>query len=81
MNAKKIEEFHSYLNEHMASNEDLARLIEDLKVIQLFLLKSGMPPDRYNGIMNLFYVLVYTKASSEEIESTLVIIWLNIKQC
>lgn len=47
--------------------------IDDLKIDTLFLSKH-LPLERYNGIINFFYVLIYPNATSEEVESVLVIL-------
>lgn len=46
--------------------------IDKLKILQSVLSKD-LPPERYNGLINLSYVFVYPNATTEEIESALVI--------
>lgn len=45
----------------------------NVKVFQR-ILSRRMRPERYNGIANIFYVIKYPNATSEEIESSLVIL-------
>lgn len=54
--------------------EEVGMYIELLKEFRV-MLSTQAPPERYNGIVNLYYVFVYPNATTEEIESTLV----NIK--
>lgn len=52
----------------------LVGIIETLKVIQS-ILAQNMPAERYNGLINLCFVLYYPNVTSEEIESALVSKW------
>lgn len=63
-----VRDFHTFLNEQLASNNAWieAKRIDYIKVLQLILSKN-LPPERYNAIINLYYVLV-----SEQIESALI---------
>lgn len=54
-----------------------AELIDYLRVLQSILAQQ-LPPEQYNGIMNVEYILHYENATSEEIESTLVKICASI---
>lgn len=49
----------------------LALVMGKLKELQTILSKE-LPPERYNGIMDLFYIIHNPKSTSEEIESSLV---------
>lgn len=51
-------------------NKSLKRL-DNYKILQSSLSKQ-FPPERYNGIVNMFYVSYYPNATSEEIESVVV---------
>lgn len=51
---------------------NIAQKLEELKIIRSIVSKQ-LPPKRYNGIINLFYVVLYPNATSENIQSTLVI--------
>lgn len=67
-----LRQFHStddYIRD--ASASQIAVIMDDLKIIQSFFSKR-LPPERSQGIMNLLYVNVYKNATSEEIESVLV---------
>lgn len=55
-----------------------AEIIDYLRVFQSILAQE-LPPKQYNGIMNVEYILHYENATSEEIESTLVIICASIE--
>lgn len=46
-------------------------IMEELNGFQVTLSKDS-PPERYNGIINLIYIFYNPKATSEEIESALV---------
>lgn len=52
--------------------EQIAMEMDGLKKYQSILSKE-LPPEQCNGIMNLAYILHNPKATTEEIESTLVI--------
>lgn len=54
-----------------ASAFDIEIEMDDLKILQSILSKQ-LPPERYNGILNLFYIFLDRNATSEEIENTLV---------
>lgn len=46
--------------------------LEYLKMLQ-WALSKRLPTERYMGIMNLYYIIVYPNATTQEIESALVI--------
>lgn len=54
------------------TNKGYARTIDGLRIFQS-ILSQQLPPERYNGIVNVEYILYYDNATSEEIENTLVI--------
>lgn len=54
-----------------ASAGDIAGVMDELKVFQSILSKD-LPPERYNGILDLRYVIFYQNATSNEIKSALV---------
>lgn len=54
-----------------ASAAEIAIKMENIKILQSILSRQ-LPSERYNGIINSFYVFMYQNATSEEIESALV---------
>lgn len=63
--AEKIQKIWNYREYFMVG------IIENLQMIQV-VLSQHMPAERYNGLMNLCFLLYYPNVTSEEIESTLV---------
>lgn len=68
-----------YIRKHHSQSKkakagQIGEYIEYLKTYRS-ILSSQVPPERYNGIINLIYISLYPNATTEEIESTLV----NIK--
>lgn len=69
---KQLRDFHStdpYFIK--ADGKDIAFKMDEVKECQSILSKE-LPPERYNGIINLIYIFNNPKATSEEIEYTLV---------
>lgn len=54
-----------------ASALEIAIKLENVKALQSIFSKR-LPAERYNGIINLLYINLYRNATSEEVESTLV---------
>lgn len=50
---------------------DIAIELDDMKIVQSILSKQ-LPPERYNGVINVLYIFKYKNATTEEIENTLV---------
>lgn len=71
IDVNSLKEFYSS-KESFQRNSAGASAIEYYKILESTLSKQ-LPPERYNGIINLFYILLYPDATSEEIASTLVI--------
>lgn len=68
-----IRKFQSHVVEFSIKNEtpfEEIIVIDYLKVVQSILSKN-FSPDQYIGITNLFYVIVYSKATTEEVEGAL----------
>lgn len=65
-----VREYHS-LHLRNSSATDIAIAIDDLKIFQSILSRQ-LPPERYDGLINLIYVLRYPNATSAEIEGSLV---------
>lgn len=63
-----------------ASNSNMAKEIDDLKIFQSIFSKH-FPPERYNGIINLLYIFRYKNSTSEEIENALVGFILKFTMC
>lgn len=68
-----VKEFHSFLNERRALNLSWSegRCIDYVKLLHLILSKN-IPPERYNGIINLYFALAHSNATTEQIKSALV---------
>lgn len=49
-----------------------AGFIDSIKILQAILLKNDIPPERYSGLVNLFFVIPNPHATDEEIEGALV---------
>lgn len=70
INVKNIRNFvegHTLLSEY-----DTVICIDTMKIIQSILSKNDIPPEQYNGVLNVLFVIVYPNVTSEEIEGTLV---------
>lgn len=67
----QVNDFHSNGSIFNSSRAELITL-ENLKVLESILSKQ-LPPKQYNGIVNLCYMIYNPNATSEEIESVLVI--------
>lgn len=72
IDGKMLRNYHSYVLSSNANVLGNAGKIDRLKIYQSILSKQ-LPPERYNGIVNLFYGIEYPDATTEEIESVLVI--------
>lgn len=73
IDVENVKEFHSLLNMQRASNVAWSevRCIDHVKLLQLILSKN-VPPERYNGIINLYFALAHSNATSREIENAVV---------
>lgn len=68
----RLREFHSTNdNFKKINNIQIAKIMEMLKEYQSYLSKE-LPSERYNGIINLLYIIYNPKATSDQIESALV---------
>ncbi|KAG4076731.1 hypothetical protein HA402_002018 [Bradysia odoriphaga] len=50
--------------------EERISALENMKIFKAYV-SNGLPPERINGILNLYYVWVYRDATMEQIESAL----------
>lgn len=74
-----LKEFHSMkeifyrdpTRPHDSDTDYIAKL-DYFKILESTLSKQ-LPPERYNGIINLVYIMLHPNATSEEIANTLVI--------
>lgn len=64
----QVREYHSLGN---SSATDIAIAMDELKILQSILSRQ-LPSERYNGYINLIYILLYPNATSTEIEGSLV---------
>lgn len=71
VDVSKIKDLYTTEPEFKRSDGDIAMEIDDLKIFESILSKQ-FPSERYNGMVNLLYVLTNPKATSEEIQSALV---------
>lgn len=71
INEKNVRDFYAYFNRGRANSTPPMR-IDHLKVFQSILSRK-LPSERYNGVVNFFYIISYLNATTEEIENTLVI--------
>lgn len=69
----QLRDFHStdFYYSKQFEGAELATEIDKLKELKSILSKE-LPPERYNGIINLIYIFRNPKATSEEIENSLV---------
>lgn len=68
---KNIREFQSYLMKR-SNYTNIAGIIESVKLLQTILSEMDVPSERYTGIINLYYVLLYFNSTTEQIENALV---------
>lgn len=68
IDANNLSDFYSMKDN--ATTGALAKL-DYYKILQSTLSKQ-LPPERYNGILNLYYINLYPNATAEEIANTLV---------
>lgn len=67
-----VREFHAVLNEEWSSIRVWdVKFVDRIKILRSILSKNA-PPQRYNGIINLLFVIGYPYATSDEIKSALV---------
>lgn len=75
INVNDVRKFTStarHIKDSATDLEELEKFVELLKMNQLILSKE-FPPERFMGIINLEYVALYPNATTNEIESALVI--------
>lgn len=70
IDVESMKKFYSRYNE--TSGMDIAVEMDKVKILQAILSKQ-LPPERYNGIINLLYIYNNPKATLTEITSALVI--------
>lgn len=72
IDVNQVKDFHSSdaFIKQMTDLETAIRM-EHVKILESILSKD-LPPERYTGILNLFYVFINRNATTEEIESALV---------
>lgn len=70
INENHVREYHS-INLRNSTATDIAITMDDLKIFQSILSRE-LPSERYDGYINLSYILLYSNATSEEIKSSLV---------
>lgn len=68
---RKYKSVDRFGNATSMSAEEAIGWIEYLKIFQIDLSKQ-LPPERYNGIINLIYITLYPNATRNEIEGGLV---------
>lgn len=68
IDANNLSEF--YAKKENATSGVIAKM-DYYKILQWTLAKQ-LPPERYNGILNLFYINLHPNSSAEEIATTLV---------
>lgn len=61
-----------YIHIEVFSNDLSIKFKMDILKIFQSILSKQLPPERSQGIMNLLYICFYTDATTEEIESALV---------
>lgn len=77
IDVQQVKNFHSrYGTKQNATVVEIAAFVDQLTVFQSAL-SAQLPPERYNGIVNMYYIFAYSNATTEEIESVLVK-WIHL---
>ena len=73
INVNNVKDFYTKNDFSKGNDEAYVRvLMETVKIIQTILSRQ-LPPERYNGMINLSFIALYQNATTEEIQSSLVI--------